>query len=60
MPNEFWVSDVTYFRWKDKNIYICVIIDLFARKIVEYKVGLNNSTKLIKGAFRITYERWRQ
>ena len=37
-PNEVWVSYVTYFRWKDKNIYICAIIDLYARVIVGYKV----------------------
>lgn len=39
-PNEVWVSDVTHFRWNEKNIYICAIIDLYARIIVSYKVGL--------------------
>ena len=35
-PNEVWVSDVTFFRVKNKQYYICVIIDLFARKVVGY------------------------
>ena len=30
-PNEVWVSDVTYFRFNNKNYYICVILDLFSR-----------------------------
>ena len=55
-PNEVWVSDVTYFRWNGKNIYICAIIDLYARMIVGYKVGLKNSTQLIKSAFKAAHE----
>ncbi len=39
-PDEVWVSDVTYFRWNEKNIYICAIIDLYARKVISYKVCL--------------------
>ena len=55
-PNEVWVSDVTYFRWKEKNIYICAIIDLYARMIVSYKIGLRNSTQLIKSTFKAANE----
>lgn len=57
-PNEVWVSDVTYFRWNEKNIYICAIIDLYARMIVGYKVGLKNSTQLIKSTFKAVHELW--
>ena len=45
-PNEVWAGDVTYFRFKEKDYYICVIIDLFSRKVVGYKVGMKNSTQL--------------
>lgn len=38
-PNEVWVSDVTYFLCKDIKYYICAIIDLYARRIVGYRVG---------------------
>lgn len=55
-PNEVWVSDITYFRWNEKNFYICAIIDLYARMIVGYKIGLKNSTQLIKSAFKAAYE----
>ncbi|MBQ3285649.1 MAG: IS3 family transposase [Ruminococcus sp.] len=55
-PNEIWVSDVTYFRFNEKGFYICVIIDLFARKVVGYKIGKNNSTQLTKSTFKLAYE----
>ncbi len=55
-PNRVWVSDVTCFRFNNYTYYICVIIDLFARRVVGYKVGKNNSTQLTKSAFKSAYE----
>ena len=55
-PNEIWVSDVTYFRFNDKNFYICAIIDLYARAVVGFRVGLKNSTQLVKSTFKLAYE----
>ena len=55
-PDEVWVSDVTYFRFNDNKFYICAIIDLFARKVISYKIGKSNSTQLVKSTFRAAYE----
>lgn len=55
-PDEIWVSDVTYFRFNEKGFYICAIIDLFARKVVGYRIGKNNSTQLTKSTFKLAYE----
>jgi len=55
-PNEVWVSDITYFRYNDRTFYICVILDLFARRVVGYRVSLNNSTQLTKSTFKTAYE----
>lgn len=55
-PNEVWVSDVTYFRLHEKNYYICVVLDLYARRIVSYNIGKNNSTHLVRSTFKIAYE----
>lgn len=55
-PNEVWVSDVTYFRFSNKNYYICAIIDLYARTVVGYRVGLKNSTQLAKSTVKAAYE----
>lgn len=47
-PNEVWVSDITYFTCKEVKYYICVIIDLFARKVVACTISKNNGTRLTK------------
>ena len=55
-PNEVWFSDVTYFKCGKSAYYICVIIDLFSRMVIAYKIGKNNSTQLVKETFQIAYK----
>lgn len=55
-PNEVWVSDITYFKLAGKAYYICVIIDLFSRMVVGYKIGKTNSTQLVKSTFQKAYD----
>ena len=55
-PIEVWVSDITYFRYNEKKYYICVIIDLYARKVIGFKMGSKNSTQLTKSTFKLAYE----
>lgn len=50
--NEIWVSDITYFKVKDYGIYFCVIMDLFSRKIVGYRISRKCSTQLVSSTFR--------
>ena len=47
-PNEVWVSDVTFYRLRKRKYYICVILDLYARKVIAWKIGIKNSTQLTK------------
>ncbi len=54
-PNDVWVSDVTYFKCHDKAFYICVVIDLYARLVIGYKIGKKNSTQLVKSTFQQAY-----
>ena len=55
-PNDVWVSDVTYFKYNNTVYYICVILDLFARKVIGYRISLFNSTQLTKGTFITAYK----
>ncbi len=55
-PNQVWVSDVTQFRYNQKSYYICVIVDLFARKVLSYKISQRNSVQLVKLTFRQAYD----
>lgn len=51
-PNQVWVSDVTCFKVKDKYFYICVILDLFSRKVIAYGISKKNSTQLVTSTFK--------
>ena len=55
-PNRVWVSDITSFMVKEKFYFICVIIDLFSRKIIAHKVSHKNSTYLVTSTFRKAFE----
>jgi len=55
-PNTVWVSDVTYYHYNNRTYYICVILDLYARKVVAHRISLSNSTQLTKRTFKLAYE----
>ena len=54
--NEIWVSDITYFKIKDYGIYFCVIMDLFSRKIVGYRISRKCSTQLVSSTFKKAFQ----
>lgn len=56
-PNRIWVSDVTCFKINQNYLYICVILDLFSRKVVAHRVSPKNSTYLITSTFRQAFQR---
>ena len=49
-------SDVTYFKYKENPYYICVVMDLFSRKVLSHCVGRSETTYLIKRTIRLAYE----
>ena len=54
-PNQIWVSDITHFKVNGYWLYFCMILDLFSRKIVGWRVSRNASTNLVTTTFRNTY-----
>lgn len=55
-PNKIWVSDITYIKIEDEFVYLCVIIDLYSRKVIGYKVSKNINTELVKKTFLNAFE----
>ncbi len=55
-PNQIWVSDITYFRISGNPIYLCVILDLYSRRVIGYRISKNASTNLLNSTFRIAFE----
>ena len=51
-PNKVWVSDITYAKVGIDFLYLCVIIDLYSRKVIAYKVSENIDTALTISTFQ--------
>ena len=47
------MSDITYFYFNNKTYYLCAIIDLYARKVVAWRISERNSTHLTKGTLKL-------
>ena len=54
-PDQIWVSDITCFKVSDYWVYLCIILDLFSRKVVGYRVSRNESTNLVTSTFRAAF-----
>lgn len=54
--NEIWVSDITYFKVKDYGVYLCIILDLFSRRVVGYRVSRKSSTHLVTTTFKEEFQ----
>jgi transposase InsO family protein/transposase-like protein len=46
-PNKVWVSDVSYIRVNQDFYAICVVIDLFSRKVLAKRISPNNDLALV-------------
>lgn len=55
-PNKYWVGDVTMIRVGLNKFYLCVVLDLFSRKVIGYRVSSQNNTSLIIQTFKDAYE----
>lgn len=55
-PNKIWVSDITHFSVHNKHFFICVIIDLYSRKVVAHRVSDHQSKQLVSSTLRIAIQ----
>jgi putative transposase len=45
-PNQLWVADITYIGIQSGFVYLAVILDLFARRVVGHALSRNIDTRL--------------
>jgi putative transposase len=45
--NQVWVSDITYVATAEGWLYLCVILDLFSRRVVGWSMGSGLGTELV-------------
>lgn len=54
-PSRAWVSDITMVRVGTSIIFLCVIMDLYARKIISYTIADNMHTNIVSEALIKAY-----
>lgn len=54
-PNLVWTSDFTYIRVAQKWYYLCVVIDLFSRKVISWNISGKPDVDLVMTAFKRAY-----
>lgn len=55
-PNKVWVSDFLEIRICGITFYLCVVLDLFARYVVAWKLSSRKSEGLAVNTFKLAYE----
>ena len=55
-PNQVWCGDVTYVWIGSRWLYLAVVIDLFARRVVGWATSKSPDSELTKRALRMAYE----
>lgn len=55
-PNKVWVSDITRLYINYIPYQLCVIIDLFPRKVIAYKIARSADAELVLDTFKQAYE----
>lgn len=56
-PNRKWVSDITYIWTKEGWLYLCIIIDLYSRKVIGWSVSSKIDADLLIDAFLMAVTR---
>jgi len=51
-PNMVWLSDITTIKTDSGNFYLCVVMDLFARRIVAARLSASQDVSLIRYTFQ--------
>ena len=51
-----WVGDITYVRVKDVFHYVCIVIDLFSRRVLAYGISDQINAALVRSTFDSAFE----
>ena len=55
-PNKVWVSDFLEIKRNGVSYYLCVILDLFARKVIAWRLSHKRSDRLAVNTFKDAFE----
>jgi putative transposase len=52
-PNQVWVGDITTIRTREGWIYLAIVLDLYARRVVGWSIGATQAATLPVAALRM-------
>jgi putative transposase len=52
-PDQKWVADITYIPTDEGWLYLAVVLDLFARKVVGWSMAVHMEVGLVRGALEM-------
>ncbi|WP_239717607.1 IS3 family transposase [Paenibacillus sp. 19GGS1-52] len=56
MPNQVWVTDITYIHTRQGVLYLASVLDLYTRKIVGWELGNRMKVDLVSVALEKAYK----
>ena len=56
-PNLAWASYITYIKANGKWHYLCIVMDLYSRKVISWHICAYANAELVIAAFRKAYEK---
>ncbi len=56
-PHLVWVSDITYIKAGGKWYYLCIVMDLYSRKVISWHISARADVELVITVFRKAYKK---
>jgi putative transposase len=57
LPNQKWVSDVTFIPTRKGWLFLATVMDLYSRLIIGWSMGNSNSAELVENALKMATDR---
>ena len=51
-PDDVWAGDITYLRTSEGWLYLAIVMDLFSRRIIGWKISKQMTSELVIGALQ--------
>ena len=52
LPNQFWVTDITYIPTANGMVYMCAVVDLCGKMVIAYRIGSDMTSSLVTDTIR--------
>jgi len=53
--NQVWVTDITYIATKEGWLYLCVVLDLYSRRVIGWSMEPHMKTSMVMAAFKMAF-----